>query len=250
MSVNGIRFLAHRGGALTSAENTLEAFARSREFGVDGIECDVRLTADGEPVLFHDEDTRRLTGSSGKIAAMAWTQARRLRVLGRHRIPHLEEALHFVAAWPGAELYIDLHEDRLELVEAVVRRLGVSDLMDRCYVLDFYKRRHLLLHARRLDPAVRIAAMPGAPWNTRACVEALQARSLCLGWDGPATRLLYRAACLLYDVRPAIADAVEAGVEVSGGVANSPQEVRYFLRQGVKGIWTDDLEMALRELQK
>jgi hypothetical protein len=48
---------AHRGSpdpSLGIAENTLPAFARSRQLGADGIELDVRLTADGALAVHHD----------------------------------------------------------------------------------------------------------------------------------------------------------------------------------------------------
>ena len=45
------------------------------------------------------------------------------------------------------------------------------------------------------------------------------------------------------------AKAKARGVSVSGGVANTPDEVCYFLAQGMDGIWTDDLVMARRALE-
>jgi glycerophosphoryl diester phosphodiesterase len=47
--------IAHRGGTGLWPENTLEAFERAIELGVDGIELDVHLSADGKLVVHHDE---------------------------------------------------------------------------------------------------------------------------------------------------------------------------------------------------
>ncbi|MEK7745306.1 MAG: hypothetical protein AAB576_01430, partial [Elusimicrobiota bacterium] len=113
----------------------------------------------------------------------------------------------------------------------------------RTFLLDFYGKRKLLLHARALDPEVRIAVMPGLPWRLRASAD-IGAASLCVGWDGPWTRLGYRAACALHDVRGEIARLIKDGVPVSGGIANTPLDIAYFLAQGVSGIWTDDLALA------
>ncbi len=46
--------LSHRGYHEHAAENTLEAFAQAVALGVDGIETDLRVAADGQVVLFHD----------------------------------------------------------------------------------------------------------------------------------------------------------------------------------------------------
>ena len=46
--------LGHRGGRRGPGENTLEAFSAALSAGADGVELDVRLTADGVPVVHHD----------------------------------------------------------------------------------------------------------------------------------------------------------------------------------------------------
>ena len=48
------RVIAHRGASATHPENTLEAFRAAAEQGADGIELDVRLSADGVLVVHHD----------------------------------------------------------------------------------------------------------------------------------------------------------------------------------------------------
>src|SRR5574341_67721 len=59
--------IAHRGGSLEGPENTLVAFERAEALGADVIETDVRLSRDGEVMVFHDADTRRITGAPGTI---------------------------------------------------------------------------------------------------------------------------------------------------------------------------------------
>ena len=47
-------------------ENTLSAFSAAIERGY-AIECDVHLSADGVPIVIHDDDLRRLTGTEGFV---------------------------------------------------------------------------------------------------------------------------------------------------------------------------------------
>jgi glycerophosphoryl diester phosphodiesterase len=48
------RVLAHRGASAVRPENTLEAFVEARRLGADGVELDVRRTADGALAVHHD----------------------------------------------------------------------------------------------------------------------------------------------------------------------------------------------------
>ncbi len=62
--------VAHRGASHERAEHTLAAYVEAIELGADGLECDVRLTADGHLVCFHDRDTRRTGNHRGVVSTM------------------------------------------------------------------------------------------------------------------------------------------------------------------------------------
>lgn len=103
--------IAHRGGAALAPENTLDAFARSTALGVRHLETDVRLTADGELVCFHDETLERCTTGTGPVAAHTLGELRSVLVRGPEGslapIPTLAEAL---AAQPDACFTVDLKD--------------------------------------------------------------------------------------------------------------------------------------------
>lgn len=56
------RVIGHRGAARHAPENTLAGLAAARRLGVDWVEFDVMLSADGHPLLMHDDSLRRTTG--------------------------------------------------------------------------------------------------------------------------------------------------------------------------------------------
>ena len=62
------RIIAHRGGGLLAPENTLAALRHARNLGFEGVEFDVKLSADDVPVLFHDDTLDRTTDGSGPVA--------------------------------------------------------------------------------------------------------------------------------------------------------------------------------------
>lgn len=97
-----ISVVAHRGDSEAARENTLEAFRRAVEAGVNWVELDVRTTLDGVSIVLHDATTLRLWGHPAEVSRMTLEQVRELG-LADCRIPTLDEALRTVAA-SNAEL--------------------------------------------------------------------------------------------------------------------------------------------------
>jgi glycerophosphoryl diester phosphodiesterase len=81
------KVIAHRGASAHAPENTLPAFELGWQQGADGVECDVRLTADGQVVCIHDADTARVAGKS----------------LSVEKHPYSDLQALDVGAWKGAE---------------------------------------------------------------------------------------------------------------------------------------------------
>ena len=65
-----VKSIAHRGLCTEAPENTLSAFRLAAERGFKYVECDVRLTVDGIPVLCHDETVDRTSNGSGRVDDM------------------------------------------------------------------------------------------------------------------------------------------------------------------------------------
>ncbi len=83
--------LAHRGDWRHAPENTLAALQAALAVpGCDGVEFDVRLSADGVPVLYHDETLQRVHGRPDRVDAVS---ARDLEEIG---VPSLADALHAI----------------------------------------------------------------------------------------------------------------------------------------------------------
>ena len=89
---------AHRGlhRAPAIVENSLTAFAAALEYGA-AIECDLRLTADNQILVFHDADAQRLCGDPAIIARSTLAELSHLKV-GEHPIPTLAQLLALVAS--------------------------------------------------------------------------------------------------------------------------------------------------------
>lgn len=69
-----ITVVAHRGASGTRAEHTLAAYQLALEQGADGLECDVRLTADGHLVCVHDRTVARTSNGRGVVSTLELAQ--------------------------------------------------------------------------------------------------------------------------------------------------------------------------------
>src|SRR5688500_6878111 len=72
------RIVAHRGASFEAPENTISAFKRAWALGVEGVELDVRVTKDGEVVVFHDATTKRIGGVDRPVADQTLAELRTL----------------------------------------------------------------------------------------------------------------------------------------------------------------------------
>ena len=110
---------AHRGLHLgpDQPENSYAAFAAALEAGA-GIECDLRLTADDQILVFHDADARRLCGSELQIGRSTAAELAGLRIGGRP-IPTLAGLLDLVAGRVPLLLEVKVARDLWRWTEAL-----------------------------------------------------------------------------------------------------------------------------------
>lgn len=96
----GIIAVGHRGTVRFAPENTIAAFKKAIEMGLDLIEFDVRETKDGHLVIMHDETVDRTTDGSGRVSELTLAEIKRLDAgswfgaqFKGERVPTLDEAL-------------------------------------------------------------------------------------------------------------------------------------------------------------
>lgn len=80
--------LSHRGAGFLAPENTIDGMHLGLQLGAHVLELDVRLTKDGELVVFHDEVVDRVTNSVGFVANFTLEQLRELDAGYRFFVGH------------------------------------------------------------------------------------------------------------------------------------------------------------------
>ncbi len=129
---------AHRGlhDGATFIENSFAAFAAALERGA-GIECDLRLTADDQIIVFHDADALRLCGSHSAIARSTMAELARFSVGGRP-IPTLGQLLALVDGRVPLLLEAKIDERFWRFGPALLAALG--EYRGACGVMSFDPR--------------------------------------------------------------------------------------------------------------
>lgn len=137
-SEKNIWVAAHRGFSAKYPENTMEAFRAAVALGVDQIETDVRITADGELVLHHDAAVDRTTNGTGLVKALTLAQLKELDAgikkseqFAGCRIPTFLEFMDYIKSLPNMTIDIELkeytHTDEATAYEVADRVLKIVD---------------------------------------------------------------------------------------------------------------------------
>jgi glycerophosphoryl diester phosphodiesterase len=160
--------MAHRGGGGLWPENTLYAFERAAEMGVDVIETEIHSTADNNLVVIHDDTVDRTTNGRGPVnlltlkelkkfdAGYNWTadQGRTFPFRGQGiTVPTLEEVF---TALPSIRINIDMKQINPPLASQLCATLHSFDMVEKVMVASFSTI--ALRDFRRLCPDVATSA--------------------------------------------------------------------------------------------
>jgi glycerophosphoryl diester phosphodiesterase len=155
------KVIAHRGASAAAPENTLAAFRRAAEEGAAWIECDVKLTADGRPVVIHDDMLDRTTDGGGPVADAPLDTVGALDAGGwfgpefrGEPVPTLEETLDLLAELGlGANLEIKPCPGRDRETAEVIGRVVAAQGRDVPVLFSSFAR-EALAAARDVAPSV------------------------------------------------------------------------------------------------
>ncbi len=240
---------AHRGGAGLAPENTLEAFGRSSAFGVGVLETDVRVTADGVVVAFHDDDLGRVTDLVGPVAATTWEALSRARVRvdgvpGTGRVVRLEDLLD---ATGDALLAVDVKTaGAVRPLAAALRGHGAAHRVCVAGAWDGW------LTAVRDQTGPRLTTALG--WRAAtalvACARLGTRPPRALAGHASFVHLPWRlrARDLLADPvlrRRVVGSAADLGLDVVAWTVDDPVRATVLMADGVAGVITDRPDLLL-----
>jgi len=227
--------IGHRGAAACAPENTLAGLRKAKALGCRWVEFDVRLTADNQPVLLHDNRLERTTDGRGRVSALSLAAVRR-HDAGRwfhssfsgERVPTLEEALMLLAELGlGANVELKAARGR----EAATGAL-VAELLARTCPAD---PAHLLISS--FHHGALAAALDRAPHIARGILF----RRVPKNWHNLAARL----GCVTIHadqqrLRLAVLSEIRrSGYPLLAYTVNDPERARILFDFGVKSVFSD-----------
>ncbi|WP_166432709.1 glycerophosphodiester phosphodiesterase [Luteimonas yindakuii] len=227
---------AHRGASTVAPENTLAAFQAAIDAGADAIELDVRLSADGVVVVFHDSDFRRVAGDPRTVVQTPLAAMRDIDVgswfdpaFAGERIATLAEALAFIDGRALALIELKPDADNAQVLLDATLRAVESGGHDDAVMLGSLSP-ELVRSAREAAPELPLAlfanaALPGTARRTDFDMLGLNHLQIDTA---------------------AVADARRRGYLLQAWTVNDPERMARYMDLGVDDISTDVPAQAVR----
>ena len=234
------KVFAHRGWSGKYPENTMLAFQKAVELGVDGIELDVHMTKDGELVIIHDEKVDRTCNGTGKVKDMTLAELKELDasagfpgVYGVNRIPTLREYMELVKDEPlvtNLELKTNIY-DYEGLCEKVYDMIKEYNYQDRVIISSF--NHYTVMRMKALAPELKYGFLSES-W-------VLDTGEYCNRHGIPCYHPLRGNV-----IPELVKDMKDHGLEINTFTVNEEEEVRRFWELGVDGIIGNYPDMTKR----
>jgi len=217
---------SHRGRTEGFTENTLEAFAEAKRVGADGVELDVRMTADGALAVHHDPQIEGL----GLVAALTVPEL-------PAGVPLLVDAL---AICEGMLVNVEIKNDPAEpghdpqetVAALTAAAIAEAGWVDRVIVSSFQAS---TLRAVQVADG-RLAL--GALWPILAEVNGELAQAVAAGWSAVHP--------FVTQATPELVERAQAaGLAVNVWTVNNRQDLSELVAVGVDALITDNLVEAL-----
>ena len=228
LDYDGLKVLAHRGGAEESFENTTESFEYSQLLGCEFIETDVQVSSDGIPYIFHDDDLKRILNKPVRFDSLSSNEIDDLSIFNSCKIPKLSDTL---LRFPNLCFQIDFKTD--EVVMPALDVINDMNVFDRVCIASFNSTR--LQNVRSLYPDLCISMGPNEVFKT--LLASLNLYNGEIPGDCLQIPMSYYGIKI---VSKRFVDFVHSrGLKIMIWTINDIETFKYLIDLGVDGIITD-----------
>lgn len=240
------KVIGHRGAKAYAPENTLASIHTAADMGIEWVEVDVKLTKDGVPVIFHDEELERCTGAEGLMCDLDFKSVRELDAgswFGEsfvgEKIPTLEEVLTVVLdrnmginleikPCPGREV------ETAEIMLDVATRFWPEDQPPPLVSSFSHVSLETALHMMPDWP--RGLLIDDQPENWQELIEYLEVTTININGNNTT--------------RDMVDEYIELQKPVLAYTINDPMRAQELLRWGVDSVFSDNPDVIREALER
>jgi len=225
-----MKYIAHRGASLIKQENTIESLICGAGLGADAVECDIRATADGRYIIFHDPDLARIAGSDIRIRDKTFDE---IAAIVRENAGYTPITLEDIAEHYHESVPILLHI-KIPASEHLLDTLEHAPFPFICGI----QRAEDVKKFRKFLPAERILSFIPSPDQAETFIR--EGAGIIRLWEN-----------WLDKTKPADIKAISPGTEVwimancNGSMNGTPESLAMIRELGADGILLNDIEMGL-----
>ncbi len=242
--------MAHRGDSASTPENTMLSMERAVEVGVDILETDVRMTSDGQLVLFHDDTLERTTGVTGRISDYTLEELKQIDVGslftpdGGLTYPFRGKGLTIVTLreaferFPDMRFNLDIKDMDRRAAEALAEIINEYDMSGSVIVGSFHDAQ--IQRFRRLMPDVATAAAPSEVTKFLFGVKSRLLPVVVRRCPYRAFQVPVRYGRISVVDRRFVSEAHKRMVAVHVWTINDRETMEHLIQLGVDGIFTDN----------
>ena len=228
-----VTLISHRGLNKLAPENTLEAAAKSAEYGYTQVEFDIRRTKDGVWVLMHDSGIKRMTDGEGEVNELTYKQ------IISHRIDtgkNLDDALNGVVTVPTLEQMLRLCAENGLTPVIEIKEGGTEHIPELLSFIAARRNTDMMIISFDREQIEYISSFINSGKTT------FMRESIELYW---LTNNLDK------DTLETAAKTPEIGISFNGNKAGTQKEIDSFTEKGLKlACWTIDSPSKLKKLYK
>jgi glycerophosphoryl diester phosphodiesterase len=238
------RLYAHRGASAERPENTLPAFERAIEVGVDALETDVHVTRDGVLIVAHDDTAQRMAAVPAAWSDLDLADAQQLDVGWGFVAPdgtrpfagkgiHAPTFEHVLDAFPDVRINVDIKGPRA--VDAMLALVEKKRAAERVTIASFQTSTAIQVRRRGYKgetalsqgEVIALLGMPALLWRQ-------------LPFTGSAAQVPVSQGAIHFDRAAFIAKCHAIGLRVDFWTIDDPAEAERLLALGADGIMTND----------
>lgn len=246
-----IKVVAHRGDSMFFPENSIPAFKSAVDIGVDIIETDVHISSDGVIFIWHDENTKKIDGSTKHVTDRTWEDLKSLDIgliykdkdgnkpFKDHGLTLMtfKEALE---TFPTARFNVDLKDKKDELVKGFYEILEEEDAFNRVLVASF--------HSKNLRAIRKISDRVITSYGQSEVLAAVLLNKVKLTFIlklihkklPPIIQVPEAAGIIKVVTRSFIKALHKLGVKIQVWTINDKEDMKRLYKMGVDGVMTDD----------